>query len=315
MKFVYKRAMTKPLKHVLIALALIFLASCESTNDKPYVEKSVDQLYSAASNAMDQKNFAEAARLFDEVERQHPYSEWASRAQIMSAFAHYQNYKYDDAINTLNRFIQIHPGHAQIAYAYYLKALCHYEQISDVRRDQGNTAKAMDELRDVLRRFPGTPYARDAELKIGLAKDHLAGKEMEIGRYYLNQKQYIAALGRFRRVIEDFQTTSHAPEALHRIVETYLLIGIPKEAQTAAAVLGYNYPGNQWYQDSYELLKDKGLSPQHDDANWISKQFSSSPPQQAPAPAPRETVRPASVREVIQPVWIRTETPKTETPK
>ncbi len=291
----------------------VLLASCESTTEKPYVEKSVDQLYSAASKSMEEKDYAEAARLFDEVERQHPYSEWASRAQIMSAFSHYQNYKYDDAVNTLNRFIQIHPGHAQIAYAYYLKALCHYEQISDVRRDQGNTAKAMDQLREVARRFPGTPYARDAELKIGLAKDHLAGKEMEIGRYYLNQKQYIAALGRFRRVIEDYQTTSHVPEALHRLVETYLLIGIPKEAQTAAAVLGHNYPGNSWYQDSYELLKGKSLTPLKDEASWISKTFGSSTPQQTPAAvtAPRETVKAnGNTREVIQPVFIRTETAK-----
>lgn len=255
----------------LVVLCLVALVACEGATEKPYVEKSVDQLYSTALKAMDEKDFGEAARQFDEVERQHPYSEWASRAQIMAAYAHYQNYKYDDAINTLDRFIQIHPGHVQIAYAYYLKALCHYEQITDVRRDQANTQKAMDELREVTRRFPGTPYARDAELKVGLAKDHLAGKEMEIGRYYLTQKQYIAALGRFRRVIEDYQTTSHVPEALHRIVETYLLIGIPKEAQTAAAVLGHNYPGSQWYEDSYALLKDNHLSPEKDSASWISK--------------------------------------------
>ncbi len=267
--------MLKRLYTILFALALIVLTSCEDTNEKPYVEKSVNELYSGATKAMEEKDYGEAARQFDEVERQHPYSEWASRAQIMAAFAHYQNYKYDDAINTLDRFIQIHPGHPQISYAYYLKALCHYEQISDVRRDQANTQKAMDELRDVARRFPGTPYARDAELKIDLAKDHLSGKEMEIGRYYLSQKQYIAALGRFRRVIEDFQTTSHVPEALHRIVETYLLIGIPKEAQTAAAVLGHNYPGSLWYQDSYTLLKGKNLAPQQDEASWISKSFNS----------------------------------------
>ena len=222
---------------------------------------------------MEEKDYVEAAHQFDEVERQHPYSEWAARAQLMAAFAHYQNYKYDDASNTLNRFIQIHPGHPQIAYAYYLKALCHYEQISDVRRDQANTQKAMDELREVTRRFPSSPYARDAELKIDLAKDHLAGKEMEIGRYYMSQKQYIAALGRFRRVIEDYQTTSHVPEALHRIVESYLLIGIPKEAQTAAAVLGHNFPGSKWYQDSYTLLKGKNLEPQKDEASWLSKTF------------------------------------------
>ena len=263
--------MIKPIQNTVIALFLILLTSCEGTTEKPYVEKSVDELYSAASKAMEEKDYVVAAQQFDEVERQHPYSEWASRAQIMAAFSHYQNYKYDDAINTLNRFIQIHPGHPQISYAYYLKALCHYEQISDVRRDQANTQKAMDELRDVSRRFPGSPYARDAELKIDLAKDHLAGKEMEIGRYYLSQKQYIAALGRFRRVIEDFQTTSHVPEALHRLAETYLLIGIPKEAQTAAAVLGHNYPGSLWYQDSYALLKGKNLEPKKDKSSWIAK--------------------------------------------
>ena len=267
--------MLKRYHTLLAALVVLFLASCESSTEKPYVEKSVDELYTAATKAMNEKDLVEAARQFDEVERQHPYSEWASRAQIMAAFAHYQNYKYDDAINTLNRFIQIHPGHPQISYAYYLKALCHYEQITDVRRDQANTQKAMDELREVARRFPGTPYARDAELKIDLAKDHLAGKEMEIGRYYLSQKQYIAALGRFRRVIEDFQTTSHVPEALHRLVETYLLIGIPKEAQTAAAVLGHNYPGSLWYEDSYALLKGKNLQPQKDEASWISKTINS----------------------------------------
>lgn len=267
--------MNKRFKNIIVALLLVFLTSCEDTKDKPYVEKSVDELYSAATKAMGEKDFVEAAKQFDEVERQHPYSEWASRAQIMAAYAHYQNYKYDDAINTLDRFIQIHPGHPQISYAYYLKALCHYEQITDVRRDQGNTQKAMDELREVARRFPGTPYARDAELKIDLAKDHLAGKEMEIGRYYMSQKQYIAALGRFRRVIEDYQTTSHVPEALHRLVESYLLIGIPKEAQTAAAVLGHNYPGSPWYEDSYKLLKGKNLEPQKNEASWISKSFNS----------------------------------------
>jgi outer membrane protein assembly factor BamD len=262
----------KTLKNILLVLLLVLVASCESAKEKPYVEKSVEELYSNAAGAMQNKNFPEAARLFDEVERQHPYSEWASRAQIMAAFAHYQNYKYDDAVNTLDRFISIHPGHAQISYAYYLKALCHYEQISDVRRDQSDTKKAMEELADVAKRFPTSPYARDAELKIDLAKDHLAGKEMEIGRYYISQKQYIAGLGRFRRVIEDYQTTSHVPEALHRIVESYLLIGIPKEAQTAA-VLGHNFPGSHWYQDSYGLLTGQNLKPEKDSGSWLSKTF------------------------------------------
>ena len=249
------------------------LIACADEKEKPYVEKPVEDIYNEAQNALQEKNYPEAARLFDEVERQHPYSTWATRAQLMAAFSNFQNYQYDDAVNTLNRFIQIHPGHSDIAYAYYLKALCHYEQISEVRRDQSDTQKAMEALKEVTRRFPNTPYARDAELKLALARDHLAGKEMDVGRYYLTQKQYIAALGRFRKVIEDYQRTSHVAEALHRLVETYLAIGIPKEAQVAAAVLGHNYPGSTWYQMSYNLLNEQKLVPAENKASWITKAF------------------------------------------
>lgn len=262
-----------PLPFTALCFALFLLAGCESTDEKPYVEKPVENLYNEALAAMREKDYPAAAKLFDEVERQHPYSAWASRAQLMAAFANYQNYTFDDAINTLDRFIQIHPGHNDIAYAYYLKALCHYEQISDVGRDQSDTEKAMDALREVSRRFPDSRYARDADLKLSLARDHLAGKELEIGRYYLGQKQYIAALGRFRKVIEDYQTTGHAPEALHRLVETYLAIGIPKEAQNAAAVLGHNFPGSRWYQESYALLTGKNLKPEADSSSWLSRTF------------------------------------------
>ncbi len=257
----------------LFAGLLMLLSACADEQAKPYVEKPPEELYTEAQSAMRQKDYPEAARLFDEVERQHPYSQWATRAQLMAAYAHYQNYNFTDAINTLDRFIQIHPGHPEIAYAYYMRALCYYEQISDVGRDQSDTEKAMDALKEVSRRFPETKYARDAELKLSLTRDHLAGKEMEIGRWYEKQKQYVAALGRFRKVIEDYQTTSHVAEALHRLVECYLAVGIPREAQTAAAVLGYNFPGSKWYGDSYDLLKAKNLAPEKDTSSWISRQF------------------------------------------
>jgi outer membrane protein assembly factor BamD len=253
---------------VLIGFFLL-LAACATEDEKPYVEKPPEELYSAAQTAMRAGENGEAARLFDEVERQHPYSQWASKAQIMAAYASYQSPQYDDAINTLNRFIEIHPGHPDIAYAYYLRALCSYERITDVGRDQSETEKAMEGLKDVTRRFPDTRYARDAELKLGLARDHLAGKEMEIGRYYQTQKQIIAAVGRFRKVITDYQTTSHTPEALHRLVECYLSLGIAREAQNAAAVLGYNFPGSKWYEQSYALLTEKNLEPKKNSGSWL----------------------------------------------
>ncbi len=260
------------------ALAAVLLALSACANDpveKPYVEQPVEELYHGGLAAMKQKEYGEAARLFDEVERQHPYSEWAGRAQLMAAYAQYQQYNYADAVNTLSRFIQLHPGHKDIAYAYYLRALCHYERISDVGRDQSDTEKAMQELTDVVRRFPGTPYARDANLKLSLARDHLAGKELEIGRYYQRQKLHIAALGRFRKVVTDYQTTSQVPEALARLVETYLALGIPREAQTVAAVLGHNFPSSSWYKESYALLMKQNLAPKLDSESWIAKLFNS----------------------------------------
>ena len=217
----------------------------------------------------------EAARLFDEVERQHPYSQWATRAQLMAAYAHYQALAYDDAIIALDRFIQLHPGSDDIAYAYYMKGLCYYEQITDVGRDQRITQQALDALGEVTRRFPESPYSRDAALKIDLTNDHLAGKEMEIGRYYLRQGHQNAAIGRFRTVIERYQTTSHVPEALHRLTEAYLALGVVDEAQAAAAVLGHNFPGSEWYVDSYALLVDANVRPESSSKSWISRAWAS----------------------------------------
>jgi outer membrane protein assembly factor BamD len=190
----------------------------------------------------------------------------------MAAFSHYQALEYDDAIIALDRFIQLHPGSELTPYAYYLKALSYYEQITDVRRDQRITELALSALGEVVRRFPDTPYARDASLKIDLTNDHLAGKEMEIGRYYLGQGHYNAAIGRFRTVVERYQTTSHVPEALHRLTEAYLALGIVDEAKAAAAVLGHNFPGSEWYIDSYALLVDANVRPERPGSgSWLSR--------------------------------------------
>ncbi|MCH7932009.1 MAG: outer membrane protein assembly factor BamD, partial [Proteobacteria bacterium] len=215
------------------------------------------------------------ADAFDEVERQHPYSVWATKAQIMAAYAHYQANAYDDAVLAAKRFIDLHPGHRDVAYAYYLIAISYYEQISDVGRDQKMTELAFERLDEVIRRFPDTAYARDAKLKLDLARDHLAGKEMEVGRFYLRRGEYIAAINRFQIVVEKYQTTTHVPEALHRLTEAYLALGVTDEAQATAAVLGYNYPGNEWYQDSYVLLTGVDLRPQENKGSWISRAWNS----------------------------------------
>ena len=250
------------------------VAGC-GTDEKPYVEQPVEELYNQALDDLQTGLYPQAASNFDEVERQHPYSVWATKAQLMAAFAYYQDNEYEDAILAAERFIRLHPGNKDVAYAYYLIAISYYEQISDVGRDQKITQLALSSLESLVRRFPSSEYARDARLKIDLARDHLAGKEMAIGRYYLNQRQYIGAINRFRRVIESYQTTTHVAEALHRLVEAYLALGVTDEAQTAAAVLGHNYPGSEWYQDSYAMLTGHDLRPDANQGSWITRAWNS----------------------------------------
>jgi outer membrane protein assembly factor BamD len=221
----------------------------------------VEKLYNTAAAALDRGEFFRAAAAFDEVDRQYPYSQWATRAQLMSGYAHYKNLKYDQAVLALDRFIELHPGDPDVAYAYYLRALCYYEQISDVRRDQKMTELALENLRQIVSRFPESKYARDAALKVDLTMDHLAGKEMEVGRYYLERKQFQAALPRFRRVVDEYQTTTHVPEALHRMIEAYLSLGLVDEAKKTAAVLGHNFPQSKWYRDSYRLIEGRTGTP------------------------------------------------------
>jgi outer membrane protein assembly factor BamD len=245
-------------------LALTTACSGGSANqDVAYVARDVESLYAEAQRRLDKGNTVLAAALFDEVERQHPYSPWARRAQLMSAFSYYIGRDYNKAIQNSQRFLSIHPGNKDAPYAYYLIALSYYEQISDVNRDQSITEQAQTALREVNRRFPQSEYAADARLKMDLVEDHLAGKEMEIGRFYQRSGQWLAAAIRFRSVVEDFDTTSHTAEALYRLTESSLALGIPEEAVKYAAVLGANYPGTEWYEKAFELVGDhaSGVQP------------------------------------------------------
>ncbi|MEO7635196.1 MAG: outer membrane protein assembly factor BamD [Sphingomicrobium sp.] len=237
--------------------AAISLAGCaanKAKGDTAYVARDVNTLYAAAKRTMDSADYEQAAKLFDEVERQHPYSAWARRAQLMSAFNYYLAKKYNESVGAARRFVTIHPGNSEAPYAQYLIAMSYYQQIEDVTRDQASTQLAADSFGELIRRHPNTRYAADARLKLDLINDHLAGKEMEIGRFYQRSANWLAATYRFRNVTEKYQTTSHTPEALERLVETYLALGIPDEALKAAAVLGRNYPETYWYRQSLRLL-------------------------------------------------------------
>jgi outer membrane protein assembly factor BamD len=229
---------------ILSLICILVLSACSSEKDQKHIGEGVpvDKLYNDAAFALDSKDYQQAARLFEEVERQYPYSQWATQAELMAAFSYYKDARYDEAILALDRFIDLHPGHKDVDYALYMKALSYYEQISDVSRDQAMTKNAMDAFETLMRRFPDSRYTRDAIFKHDLTMDHLAGKEIEIGRYYLKQNQLNAAINRFQTVIKKYQTTSHTPEALHRLVECYVTLGLDDEAVRVAAVLGHNYP-------------------------------------------------------------------------
>ncbi|NVJ93706.1 MAG: outer membrane protein assembly factor BamD [Methylocystaceae bacterium] len=264
MKPIFLRTLTRIVTPVAIG---IFLVACSSDKEEEYKESPVEQLYNDGHNALLAKEYKDAAKKFDEVERQHPYSIWATKAQLMAAYAHYENEKYDEAVVALDRFIQLHPSNKDVPYAIYLKGLSYYEQISDVGRDQMMTDLAQKSFRELIKRFPTSKYARDARLKLDLTFDHLAGKEMEIGRYYTSRNQCIAALSRFKTVVQKYDTTTHVPEALHRMVECYLQLGLDDEAKRTAAVLGHNFPGSQWYIDTYQLVERKRIRAK-EDPSW-----------------------------------------------
>lgn len=238
----------------VLALSACGTSSKKEEEAKLTADRPVETIYTEAADAMDAGKYKQAARLFNEVERQHPYSQWATQSQLMAAYGLYKSSNYDEAVIALERFIRLHPGHKDIDYAYYLRGLCSYDQITDVTRDQDMTREALEAFDTLLRLFPESKYARDAKLKRDLTLDHMAGKEMDIGRYYLTRNYDTAAVRRFMNVVRNYQTTTHVPEALHRLVEAYIHMGMFDEATRVAAVLGYNYPGSVWYEDSYKLL-------------------------------------------------------------
>jgi len=293
---------------LIAGVCAIALAGCGGAGKKKpqlaYEERPVELLYSAGADRLDRRQWGQAVQYFQEVERQHPYSEWARRSVLMQAFAHYEGNNYDEAIADSDRFIQLYPGNPSAAYAHYLKAVCYFEQITDVGRDQAATGQALDALQDVVQRYPNTEYAADARLKIDMVNDQLAGKEMTVGRYYLRNGDTLAAIGRFRSVVDRYQTTSHTPEALYRLVEAYLTVGLIEEAKKNGAVLGYNFPGDPWYGEAYKLLSSKGFRPAVEPAArgrrgllhipFVHKKSSTvAPPSSAPAPVqPAQPIQP-----------------------
>jgi outer membrane protein assembly factor BamD len=244
------------------------------SDDDTYVEEPADKLYNEGLFLLnDKKDFKSAAKKFEEVDRQHPYSDWARKSLIMSAFAYYEGGDYDESITAAKRYVTLHPGSPDAAYAQFLIGSSYFDRIPDISRDQDRTEKALAELEEVVRKFPNTEYAVSAKKKIEIARDQLAGKEVDIGRWYMQKKDYTGAINRFKVVVTRYQTTRHVEEALMRLTEAYMTLGIVDEAQTSAAVLGHNFPDSPWYQDAYNLVKARGLEPAENKKSWISQAF------------------------------------------
>ncbi|MFY0398505.1 outer membrane protein assembly factor BamD [Brevundimonas sp. S1H14] len=262
------------------AAAVLTVSACSGTKPRQrlaYEERPVEALYNTGYQRLQSRRWMDAVDYFQEVERQHPYSEWARRAILMQVYAYYQNNAYQDAIAAADRFIALFPGNPSAGYAFYMKAVCNFEQIVDVGRDQGYAEAALAGLRDVVRRYPGSTYATDARVKIDMVNDQLAGKEMAVGRFYQRANQPLGALNRYKAVInnEAFQRTSHTPEALYRLVEVNLSLGLTEEATRNAAVLGHNYPGSPWYAEAYALLNERGqgldVKPEGKRESWLQR--------------------------------------------
>jgi outer membrane protein assembly factor BamD len=245
-----------------------------TAKDDTFNEDPPDKLYNEGLYLMNQRKDNKAAsKKFEEVDRQHPYSDWARKSLLMSAYSFYQAGDYDSTIGAATRYVTLHPGSPDAAYAQYLIAASHYDQIPDISRDQTRTEKAIAALEEVIRKYPTSEYATSAKAKLEGARDQLAGKEMETARFYQKRRDYIAAINRFKVVITQYQTTRHVEEALMRLTETYMSLGIVAEAQTAAAVLGHNFPDSPWYKDAYNLVRGGGLEPHEDQGSWISRAF------------------------------------------
>jgi outer membrane protein assembly factor BamD len=262
---------------LVLALVAAPLMGCSLFNkDDDYVpDTPADALYNAGLYLLNNKQeYKEAAKKFDEVDRQNPYSDWARKALLMSAYAYYQSEQYSDCINSAKRYVTLHPGSPDAAYAQYLIGASYYDQILDVSRDQARATEAIDALQEVVRKYPTSEYAVSAQKKIDMARDQIAGKEMDVGRFYMNKRDFIGAINRFKVVVTQYQTTRHVEEALMRLSEAYVSLGIMDEAQTAAAVLGHNFPDSAWYKDAYGLVKNAGGEPTTENkGSWISRAF------------------------------------------
>jgi outer membrane protein assembly factor BamD len=258
-----------------LMLLVVALPACSFFGKEDVIpDDPADKLYNEGLYLLNQKkDYKLAAKRFEEVDRQHPYSEWARKALIMSAYAHYEGTQYDESVSAAKRYVTLHPGSADAAYAQYLIGSSYYDQIPDISRDQQRTERAMQALDEVVRKYPNTEYATAAKRKLEVARDQLAGKEMDTARYYQKRREHIAAINRFKVVITQYQTTRHVEEALMRLTETYMSLGIVNEAQTAAAVLGHNFPDSPWYKDAYRIVRGGGLEPREDQGSWISKAF------------------------------------------
>ena len=270
-----RRGITRALALVLLAASL---GACTDLNlfhkDEIAPDEPADRLYNEGLYLLNEKkDYKAAVKKFEEVDRQHPYSEWARKALLMSAYAYYQGSYYDETITASNRYVTLHPGSADAPYAQYLMAAAYFDEIPDVTRDQSRTEKALASLDEVIRKYPTSEYAQSAKQKVMVARDQLAGKEMAIGRYYLEKKDYTGAINRFKIVVTKYQTTRLVEEALMRLTESYMALGIINEAQTAAAVLGHNFPDSVWYKHAYALLKSGGAEPREDKGSWISRAF------------------------------------------
>ncbi|GGF74909.1 outer membrane protein assembly factor BamD [Azorhizobium oxalatiphilum] len=249
------------------------LAGCANDKDVLPPDEPAEKIYNEGLTLMRKGDLDGAAKRFEDIDKTHPYSEWARKALLMDTYVYYEAGKYDDAVAAGKRYLALHPGSQDAPYAQYLVASALYDGIPDISRDQRRTRQALDALDDVIRKYPNTEYAAGAKRKVEVARDQLAGKEMMIGRYYLEQRNYTGAINRFKVVITQYQTTRQTEEALMRLTEAYMAMGIVQEAQTAAAVLGYNYPDSPWYKDAYKLIQSRGLEPQENKASWISQSF------------------------------------------
>jgi outer membrane protein assembly factor BamD len=266
----------RPLARLLALVLLLAPAgACSLFNkDDVVADEPAEKLYNEGVFLLNQRReFKDAAKKFEEVERQHPYSDWARKSLIMTAYARYEGREYDEAINSARRYVSLHPGSPDAAYAQYLIASSYFDQIPDITRDQARTEKALAALDEVIRKFPDSEYATNSKRKSEVARDQLAGKEMMVGRYYMDRKDFTGAINRFKIVVTQYQTTRHVEEALMRLTEAYMTLGVVNEAQTAAAVLGHNFPDSRWYADAYRLVKSGGLEPTENRGSWISRAF------------------------------------------